>query len=113
MDVETDPAVSTPRAGAAGRAGTATLVLGLLMVASTLAATVLSVEGVDEVVLGDLDPPNWVRALLLLGLPLGLLGTPVAYAVARTGPGRDRARVGLGLMLLGLAGFVALQVALG
>ena len=96
-----------------GRVGTTTLVLGALMVASTLVAYVLSVGDLSDAVLGEVDPPNWLRALALVGLPLGFFGTPVAYVFARKGPGRDRARAGLALMLVGLAAFVALELALG
>ena len=98
---------------AAARAGTTTLVLGALMVVSTLFAYVLSVGDLYDAVLGDVDPPNWLRALALVGLPLGFFGTPIAYVFARKGAGRDRARAGLGLMLVGLAAFVALEFALG
>lgn len=54
------------------------------------------------------DPPTWLRILGLVWLPVGFVGTPLAYAVARVGPGRDRARVGLALALVGPVAFVAL-----
>lgn len=95
------------------RSGTVALSLGMLMVVSTIFTFVLSIDVLYDAVLGDLDPPNWLRALALAGLPLGFFGTPIAYVLARKGPGRDRARVGLGLMLVGLAAFVALQFAMG
>ena len=93
--------------------GTLTLVLGILMVVSTIFTFVLSIDALYDAVLGDTDPANWLRGLALAGLPLGFFGTPIAYAFARKGPGQDRARLGLGLMLVGLAAFLALQFAMG
>jgi hypothetical protein len=87
-------------------AGTVTLVLGLLFSASVAATYVLSLSDV-------VDPPNWVRAIALVGLPLGLAGVPIAYFFARRTASRDRARVGLGVALVGLVAFVALVIALG
>lgn len=87
-------------------AGTVTLVLGLLFSASVAATYVLSLSDV-------VDPPNWVRAIALAGLPLGLAGVPIAYSFARRTASRDRALVGLGVALVGLVAFVALVVALG
>jgi hypothetical protein len=95
------------------RAGSFALALGILMVVSTVFTFVLSIDALNDAVLGDIDPPNWLRALALAGLPLGFFGTPIAYAFARNGPGRDRARLGIGLMIVGLAAFVALQFAMG
>lgn len=95
------------------RAGTLTLVLGALFLAATAFTYVLSLDAVYDVLLGDVDPPNWVRALGLVWLPIGFLGTPIAYGYAHTGTGRDRARVGLLLMLVGLVAFVALNFAVG
>lgn len=87
-------------------AGTVTLVLGLLFSASVAAAYVLS--------LSDLvDPPNWARAIALAGLPLGLAGVPIAYSSARRTTSRDRARVGLGVALVGLVAFVVLVTVVG
>lgn len=88
------------------RAGTATLGLGLLFLAATIFIFVLS--------LSDLvDPPTWVRVLGLVWLPLGFFGAPLTYAVARAGPGRNRGRLGLALMLVPLAAFVALLFVAG
>lgn len=87
-------------------AGTITLLLGLLFSASVAATYVLSLSDV-------VDPPTWSRAIALAGLPLGLAGVPLAYFFARHSASRDRARVGLGVALVGLAAFVALVVALG
>lgn len=87
-------------------AGTMTLVLGVLFSLSVVLAYVLSLSDV-------VDPPNWARAIALSGLPVGLGGVPVAYAFARRGAGRDRARLGVAVALMGLVAFVALVVALG
>ena len=88
------------------RAGTVTLVLGLLLAAGVVFTFVLSLSEVD-------NAPNWVRAVGLMWLPIGFAGTRIAYALARTGRGRERARIGALLALPGLAAFVALVVAIG
>jgi hypothetical protein len=87
------------------RAGEAALVLGALFLASTGFAYVLSLS--DAV-----NPPDWVRVVGLVWLPLGLL-TPVAYALARVGPGRGRGRWGVGLAAVAVAAFVVLVVVAG
>ena len=88
------------------RAGTVTLVLGVLFLAATVFTYVLSLSDLVK-------PPNGVRALALVWLPIGLIGTPVGFALARYGAGRTRGRVGLALGLLGLIAFVALMFAAG
>lgn len=88
------------------RAGTAAVVLGALFLASTVVVYVLSLTDV-------LDWPNWARAVGLAGLPIGFIGTPVAYALARRGPGRARGVVGLAVLGAALVAFVGLQFALG
>lgn len=88
------------------RAGTITLVLGVLALAATVFAYVLS--------LSDLvNPPNWVRGLGLVWLPIGFFGTPIGYMLARNGPGRHRGRVGLAVAGFGLLAFVVLLVLVG
>ncbi len=88
------------------RAGTVTLLLGLAFVAATAYTYLLS--------LGDaFNPPHWARVLGLVWLPIGFFGTPIAYAVARTGDGRQRGRVGVLIALVGLVAFVALEFAVG
>ena len=87
-------------------AGTVSLVLGILFLAATVFTYVLSLTDL-------VDPPNWVRAAGLVWLPIGFVGTPIAYALARTGPGRDRGRVGLVAGLVGLLAFVLLVLAVG
>jgi hypothetical protein len=88
------------------RAGTATVVLGILLVAAVAYASVLSLSE-------SFNPPHWIRVVGLLGLPIGFCGVPIAYAIARTGEGRARGRVGVVVTILGLAGFTALLIALG
>lgn len=92
--------------GGSRRAGSITLVLDVLFAAAVAFSYVLS--------LSDLvNPPTWVRAIGLVWLPIGLAGTPIGYAVARTGEGRDRGRVGLAVALVAAVAFIALVVALG
>jgi hypothetical protein len=86
--------------------GNITLILGIFFVAAVGFTFVLSLSDV-------VDPPNWVRVIGLAGLPIGFFGAPVGFVLARRGPGRDRALVGLVLMLVGLAAFVALNFAIG
>ena len=86
--------------------GTVTLVLGVLFTVSVAITYVLSLSDV-------VDPPNWARAIALAWLPIGLGGVPISYAFPRTGAGRERARIGLGVALVGLVAFIALVVALG
>lgn len=89
-----------------GRAGTATLVLGILFAAAVAYTYVLS--------LSDLvDPPNWARAAGLVWLPVGIVGVPLGYAIARGGEGRDRGLLGVLVGLIGLAALVTLLFALG
>ena len=47
------------------------------------------------------------------GIPLGFFGVPMAYAVARLGESRDRARIGLALVGVSLVAFVGLLFAMG
>lgn len=97
----------TPRGrSGSARAGTVTLVLGVLFSAAVVYTYVLSLSD-------SFNPPTWVRALGLVWLPIGFFGTPIAYALARTGEGRTRGRIGLLTALLGLVAFVALVVAVG
>jgi hypothetical protein len=91
---------------AAIRAGTMTVVLALLFLLATAFAYVLSLSE-------DVNPANWVRALGLVWLPIGFFGAPIAYSLARTGPGRHRGRVGLTILLVGVVAFVVLQFTAG
>jgi hypothetical protein len=87
-------------------AGTIALVLGVLFLAATVFTYVLSLS--DSV-----NPPGWVRVLGLVWLPIGFVGTPIAYVLARKGPGRRLGTVGLAIALLGLLAFVVLQFIAG
>jgi hypothetical protein len=86
-------------------AGTVTLVLGVLFAAAVLFTYALSLIDI-------LNPPDWVRVVGLMWLPIGFAGIPVAYYLART---EDRARSRLGLLigLVALVAFAALVIALG
>ena len=90
------------------RAGTVALVLGLLFLAATAFTYVLNLTDL-------VNPPNWARAVGLVWLPIGFVGTPIAYAIARYGPGRTRTRgrVGVALALVGLLAFMVLLYAVG
>ncbi|WP_404386541.1 hypothetical protein LL946_08190 [Knoellia locipacati] len=98
------PATS-PWAGSA-RAGTVALVAGAVTLAATAFTYVLSLSDV-------IDPPNWLRILGIVWMPLGFVATPILCAVARLGPGRQRAGVGLALALAGLVAFVVLLFVAG
>lgn len=87
-------------------AGSVTLALGILFTAAVAYTYVLSLSD-------TFNPPNWVRILGLVWLPIGFGGIPIGYSFARTGAGRQRGRLGVLLGLLGLAAFVALVIASG
>lgn len=88
------------------RAGTVTLVLSILFATAVAFTYVLSLSD-------GVNPPNWVRVIGLVWLPIGFGGTPVAYIVAGRGEGRRLARIGGLIMLVSLIAFVALVVAIG
>ena len=73
----------------------------MLTLAATCFAFVLSLSE-------SADPAHWVRVLGPVWLPMGFFGAPVAYALARLGPGRDNGRWGLGLVGVALTAFVVL-----
>ena len=87
-------------------AGTIALVLGILFVVSTVLTFLMSLTDV-------IDGPNWLRALMSAGIPLGFFGTPFAYAIARMGAGRDRGRIGLALVVVALVPLVVLLFVMG
>lgn len=97
------PSTSTP---GSGRAGTFTLALGVLFAAAVLFTYVLSLSDA-------FNPPDWVRVVGLMWLPIGFGGVPIAYYLARTGAGRARGRLGLVIGLVALVAFAALVIALG
>ena len=70
------------------RASTLGLVFGIAFALSTVLTYVLSLTEVIET-------PNWLRALMLAGIPLGFFGVPWSFAVARNGAGRRRGLVAL------------------
>jgi hypothetical protein len=80
--------------------------LGVLFTAAVAYAYVLSLSDA-------LNPPDWVRVMGLVWLPIGFGGVPVANYLARTGEGRDRGQLGVLIGLVGLVAFVALFIALG
>lgn len=88
------------------RAGTLALVLGIAFAVSTVLTFLMSLTDL-------IDAPNWLRALMSIGIPLGFFGVPLSFAVARTGAGRQRALIGVGLAVASLAAFVALLFAKG
>jgi hypothetical protein len=87
-------------------AGTVALALGVLFAVAVACTYVLSLS--DAV-----NPPDWVRALALVWLPIGFGGVPIAYYLARTGEGRNRGRLGVLIGLVGLVAFIALVIAIG
>lgn len=89
-----------------GVAGSVTLALGILFTAAVAYTFLLSLSD-------TLDPPTWVRAVGLVWLPIGFGGVPIGYYLARTGDGRDRARLGVLIGLAGLVAFTALVLAIG
>ena len=83
-------------------AGLLSAVAGLVALAAFVWAWLLSTV---------LDPPNWVRVPGLLLLPVGL-GVAIGAGLAgRRGAGRPWALAGLALVLVTVAGLVALAVA--
>lgn len=88
------------------RAGTLALIFGIAFALSTVLIYVLSLTEV-------IDAPNWLRALMLAGIPLGFFGVPWSFAVARSGAGRRRGLIGVWLAVISLAAFVALLFARG
>jgi hypothetical protein len=86
--------------------GTITLVLGVLAGAATVFVYVLSLSE-------DFNPPNWIRVVGLVWLPVGFFGAPILYTRAHNGPGRRRGQVGLSVAAIGLVAFVVLLFAVG
>lgn len=103
MATRTNPSA---RRSASAVAGSVTLALGMLFAAAVAYTYVLSLSD-------TFNPPNWVRVVGLVWLPIGLGGVPIAYYLARTGEGRRRGRLGALIALVGLAAFVALVIAIG
>jgi hypothetical protein len=106
VEAMTAPVRGHGQGSPSARAGTVTLVSALLFSAAVAYAYVLSLSA-------TFNPPTWVRAVGLMWLPLGLAGTSLGYAIARTGEGRTLGRIGVLIAIAGLAAFVGLVVALG
>lgn len=87
-------------------AGSLTLVLGVMFAAAVLLTYALSLSD-------TFNPPDWVRVVGLVWLPIGFVGVPVGYHLARTGEERARGRLGVAIGLVGLVAFAALVVAVG
>ena len=86
--------------------GKASTVLGGAAVLATVWLWLLSA-------LADFNPPNWVRIVGLIWLPVGTIGALVSWTVARQGAGRKWGLVGVGLSGLAFIGFVGALVVLG
>ena len=87
-------------------AATITLVLGSLFTLAVAFTYALSLGS-------GIDPPDWVRVVGLVWLPIGLAGVPIGFYWARGGTRRGRADVGAAIALVGAVAFIALVVALG
>lgn len=87
-------------------AGSVTLALGVIFTLAVAFAYVLSLSE-------SFNPPDWVRLIGLVWLPIGFGGVSIGYAVARHGTGRDRGRLGVLVGVVGLVAFAALVIALG
>lgn len=94
------------RGWAGDLAGTATLVLGVVFALAIGFTYWLSLDA-------TFNPPDWVRFVGLIWLPIGFALLPVGYLVARSGRRRGQARAGMLLALLGLAALVILLFVLG
>lgn len=93
-----------PRRAAPAPLGLVTLVLGVAALASTGFLWLLSTTDV-------VDPANWVRAVGLLGIPVGMVGSFVVgmTAGAKRGRGRTLAFAGMALAAVALVLFVILM----
>ena len=87
-------------------AGSVTLALGILFTLAVAFTYGLSLSD-------TFNPPDWVRVVGLVWLPIGFGGVPIAYYFARGGEDRDRGRLGVLIGLVGLAAFATLVVAIG
>jgi hypothetical protein len=90
-----------------GRADTAAVVLGILCALAVAFTYVLSLSD-------TFNPPNWIRVLVLVWIPIAFGGVPIAYfGLARHREGRGRGRLGVVLTVVSLAALVGLVIALG
>lgn len=89
------------------RAGTVTLVLGILCSLAVAFTYVLSLSD-------TFNPPNWIRVVGLIWIPIAFGGVPIAwFGLVRDGAGRERGRIGVALTVISLTAFMALVIALG
>ena len=95
--------ITTTRPGR--RLGTASVVLGLVGLAALGYAWLLSTP--------DVDPPNWLRVVGLVWLPVGFFGALLTGVLALGGPGSSRGVVGLLLVAAMVAAVTALQLVYG
>lgn len=97
------PATAAPQEHQDRTLGLVTLVLGVAALASTGFLWLLSTTDV-------VDPANWVRAVGLIGIPVGMVGSLVVgmTAGARRGRGRTLAFAGMALAAVALVLFVIL-----
>ena len=58
--------------------------------------------------LTDFNPPDWIRILGVVWLPIGVAGSLITGVVGRHGPHRVAVTIGLALTALTLIGFVVL-----
>lgn len=86
--------------------GTITLALGVLLTTAVALSYPLSLSE-------SFNPPDWVRFLVLMWLPIGFAGVPIGYVLAGHGPGRERARLGAVIALVGLLAFTVLVLVIG
>ncbi|MDC5696275.1 hypothetical protein OO014_03325 [Intrasporangium calvum] len=97
------PDLQDPDRAAGRRAdliGLVALVLGFAAVAALIWLWALTLPNVN--------PPNWVRILGVLWLPVGVVGAGWAGLLGLRGPGRRWSVVGLSLAGLAVVGFVTL-----
>lgn len=94
-----------PATGRSKRLGRWCAVLGLVSLAALVWLWVLSAT--------PLDPPNWVRILGLVWLPVGVVGALFTGIPALRGEGRPGALVGLIAAAVTVIAFVVLINVLG
>ena len=58
--------------------------------------------------LTDLNPPDWIRILGVIWLPIGMAGSLITGVMGRKGPHRVAVSIGLALTALTAIGFVVL-----
>lgn len=61
-----------------------------------------------SLMLPDFNPPNWIRILGVVWMPIGVAGALVTGYLGRNGPDRSRVVIGLSLAALTVIGFIVL-----